>query len=86
MDCGDGVQSFGRKKRDTGKTVISKKLAEKMVFDPNLGQEVILYDTPLRKQIFVDPGIKVNRFRDPIGNEEPNGLFAGDGGGEFNAT
>ena len=33
-----------------------------MVFDPNLGQDVILYDTPLRKQIFVDPGIRVNRF------------------------
>ena len=32
------------------------------MFDPNLGQEVIVYNTPLRKQIFVDPGIRVNRF------------------------
>ena len=32
------------------------------MYDPNLGQEVIVYNTPLRKQIFVDPGIRVNRF------------------------
>jgi len=33
-----------------------------MMYDPNLGQEVIVYNTPLRKQIFVDPGVTVNRF------------------------
>ncbi len=33
-----------------------------MVYDPNLGQEVLKYDKPLRKQIFVDPGITVSRF------------------------
>ena len=33
-----------------------------MMFDPNLGQDVIIHNTPLRKQIFVDPGIRVNRF------------------------
>ena len=32
------------------------------MFDKNLNQEVLVYDTPLRKQIFVDPGIRVNRF------------------------
>ena len=39
-----------------------KVRSSRMMFDPNLGQEVIVYDTPLRKQIFVDPGIRVNRF------------------------
>lgn len=33
-----------------------------MYFDPNLGQEVIRYETPLKKQIFVDPGTRVSRF------------------------
>ena len=35
---------------------------DKLIYDPNLQQDVILHDTPLRKQIFVDPGIRVNRF------------------------
>jgi len=30
-------------------------------------------DTPLRKQIFVDPGIKVNRFTDPLGDDAASG-------------
>ena len=42
--------------------VIYSKKSDRKVFDEILQQEVILYDTPLRKQIFVDPGIRVNRF------------------------
>ena len=55
-----------------------------MMFDPNLGQEVIVYDTPLRKQIFVDPGIKVNRFTDPTGGEVATGRgFTDENGGKI---
>ena len=64
VDCGDGVLSYGKRKKRQAldKTIQRMGAADKLVFDPNLGQEVILYDTPLRKQIFVDPGIRVNRF------------------------
>lgn len=51
-----------------------------MVYDPNLDQEVIFYDTPLRKQIFVDPGIKVNRFTDPTGGNISGGGFTDENG------
>ena len=65
VNCGEDVFSYGkrRKRRQTtfDETIEGLK-ADKLVFDPNLGQEVILFDTPLRKQIFVDPGIRVNRF------------------------
>ena len=78
MDCGNGVQSFGkRRRRDTENDGLLDELADKMVFDPNLGQKVIYFDTPLRKQIFVDPGIKVNRFTDPESNGEGRS-FPGD--------
>lgn len=70
MDCGDGVQSFGkrRKKRDTSnKTEIPEELAEKLVYDPDLNQEIIYFATPLRKQIRVDSGTKVDEFKDESG-------------------
>ena len=64
------MRSFGkrRRRRDAEGRVRLGHLGERLVFDPNLGQEVIELDTPLRKQIFVDPGIKVNRFTDPLGS------------------
>ena len=52
-----------------------------MMFDKNLNQEVLVYDTPLRKQIFVDPGIRVNRFTadqdelNTAGGTEPGSKF-----------
>ena len=82
VDCGDGVLSYGkRKKRQALDETIQKMGADKLVFDPNLGQEVILYDTPLRKQIFVDPGIRVNRFTadEDVGTATAGGNLSGPG-------
>ena len=74
VDCGNGVRSFGkRRRRRDAERVRVGQLGERLVFDPNLGQEVIELDTPLRKQIFVDPGIKVNRFTDPLGDGAASG-------------
>ena len=61
---------------------LPEDLADKLTYDPNLHQDVIVYDTPLRKQIFVDPGIKVNRFTDPTGGEVATGRgFTDENGG-----
>merc|ERR1719433_352854 len=63
VTCGDGVFSYGkRKKRQTSESLFKTGRSSRMMYDPNLGQEVIVYNTPLRKQIFVDPGVTVNRF------------------------
>ena len=43
------------------------------MYDPNLNQEILIYDPPLRKQIFVDPGTKINRLRDPSGETVKTG-------------
>lgn len=75
VNCGDDVLSYGRKKRQAD---LTENFADKMVYDKNLGQEVLMYDTPLRKQIFVDPGTKVNRFTDPqvnLGGVGEPGIF-----------
>ena len=91
VDCGNGVLSYGRKKRDADRKKTLRQprqlaplpddLADKLVYDPKLDQEVIIYDTPLRKQIFVDPGIKVNRFTDPTGGNVSGRGFTDENGG-----
>jgi hypothetical protein len=93
VDCGGGVLSYGRKKRSADRRQSARQprqlaplpddLADKLVYDPNLDQDVIVYDTPLRKQIFVDPGIKVNRFTDPTGGEVATGRGFTDENGVF---
>ena len=97
VDCGGGVLSYGRKKRSADRRQSARQprqlaplpddLADKLVYDPNLDQDVIVYDTPLRKQIFVDPGIKVNRFTDPTGGEVATGRgFTDENGGKGNVN
>ena len=94
VDCGGGVLSYGRKKRSADGNQLPRQsrqlsplpddLADKLTYDPNLHQDVIVYDTPLRKQIFVDPGIKVNRFTDPTGGEVATGRgFTDENGGQL---
>ena len=96
VDCGGGVLSYGRKKRAADRNQLPRQsrqlqplpedLADKLTYDPNLHQDVIVYDTPLRKQIFVDPGIKVNRFTDPTGGEVATGRgFTDENGGKINS-
>ena len=48
-------------------------MAEKLIYDPNLDQEVIYYETPLKKQIRVELGTKVDEFRDPVVQRGGNG-------------
>jgi len=64
VNCGDGVESYGkRKKRQADHSNIKYHMnPDKMIYDPNLQQDVLLNKELLRKQIFVDPGIRVNRF------------------------
>lgn len=44
----------------------AEALADRLVYDPNLDQDVLYYDTPLKKQIFVEQGSKVDEFKDPL--------------------
>ena len=53
-------------------------LFPRLVYDPMLGQDVISVDTPLSKEIIVDPGTKVDSFRDPRAESG----FSQDGGGK----
>jgi len=67
VNCGNDVESYGkRKKRQAGHSqqanVHYRMNPDKLIYDSNLRQDVLQNDTPLRKQIFVDPGIRVNRF------------------------
>lgn len=63
------MQSYGRRKRSASKEGdrIPSELAERLVYDHDLGQEVIFFDTPLRKQIRVETGTKV----DEVAGEQP---------------
>ena len=38
-----------------------------MIFDRDQGQDVIYYTTPPKKQIRVEPGTKVDEFKDTNG-------------------
>ena len=85
VDCGDGVLSYGkRRKRQAGvlhePDNVYRPKTERLIFDRNLGQEVLLYETPLRKQIFVDPGIRVNRFTADENVSTAEGPISGPGG------
>ena len=85
VECGDGLQSYGRRKRSPD-SLISKTLtvdlpppdvpesfASRLVYDDYLGQEVLYSDTPLSKEIYVESGTTVDRFRDPRLKADNNG-------------
>ena len=94
VECGNGIQSYGRKRRSvdsstesgrvtsmatfppTGTTNLPEPFASRLVYDSNLGQEVINTDSTLSKEIFVDSGTKVDSFRDPF-------LRSDEGGGDI---
>ena len=67
MDCGDGVQSYGRRRRrDVKETSIADDFVQRPsgVDSSSPDQDVIYYPTPLRKQIHVAAGTKIDEFRD----------------------
>jgi len=42
--------------------VASPESAQAFIYDPDLGQDVLPFAEPLRKQIVVEPATKVNRL------------------------
>merc|ERR1719474_1965197 len=87
VDCGDGISSYGRKRRspdslisqtltvDLPPKTVPEAFASRLVYDDYLGQEVLYSDTPLSKEIYVESGTKVDSFRDPRLKAENNGVF-----------
>jgi hypothetical protein len=51
-------------------------LEQSFVYDPDLGQEVLRFNEPLRKQILVEPATKVDRLT----ASEEQGRALGQGG------
>ena len=49
------------------------ELAERLVFDPELNQEVIRFDLPLKKQIRVEVGTEVEEGENPALAKAGNG-------------
>eukprot|EP00092_Neocalanus_flemingeri_P054613 GFUD01064337.1.p1 GENE.GFUD01064337.1~~GFUD01064337.1.p1 ORF type:complete len:322 (-),score=87.09 GFUD01064337.1:284-1126(-) len=89
VDCGDGLQSYGRKKRspetlislnntltvNLPKPKVPEPFTSRLVYDDNLGQEVLYSDTPLSKEIHVESGTTVDSFRDPRLKSDNTGVF-----------
>jgi hypothetical protein len=85
--CTNGIRSYGRKKRSPDSLIsqtltvdlpapnVPEAFASRLVYDDYLGQEVLLSDTPLSKEIYVESGTKVDRFRDPRLKADNNGVF-----------
>eukprot|EP00090_Calanus_glacialis_P030486 TRINITY_DN4919_c0_g1_i1.p1 TRINITY_DN4919_c0_g1~~TRINITY_DN4919_c0_g1_i1.p1 ORF type:complete len:724 (-),score=176.09 TRINITY_DN4919_c0_g1_i1:269-2440(-) len=87
VECGDGLQSYGRRKRSPDSLIshiltvdlpppsVPESFASRLVYDDYLGQEVLYSDTPLSKEIYVESGTTVDRFRDPRFKADNNGVF-----------
>jgi hypothetical protein len=75
VDCGEGVQSYGkrRRRRDADRSTLPTELAERLVYDPDLDQEVIRFDVPLKKQIRVEVGTEIEEVNNPDLSRAENG-------------
>ena len=84
VQCGEGLESFGRRRREADSTTVApttkvpEPYASRLVFDQNLGQEVISGDSQLSKEIIVDSGTKIDSFRDPMSQEDLGVFVKGD--------
>jgi hypothetical protein len=84
VQCGEGIESFGRRRREADSTTVApttkvpEPYASRLVFDQNLGQEVISGDSQLSKEIIVDSGTKIDSFRDPRSQEDLGVFVKGD--------
>jgi len=68
---------INRKRRSAlGEASKDPELSESFVYDPDLGQEVLRFEEPLRKQIVVEPATKVDRLT----SSEGQGRSLGRGG------
>ena len=84
MSCDDGILSYGkRRKREA---LIQKRDAvvpvtkNSLIYDVDLGQEILISNTPLSKEIFVETGTKVDSIRDTAGNSVLAGRDSSSGG------
>ncbi|XP_040571377.1 uncharacterized protein [Lepeophtheirus salmonis] len=85
VDCINGGQSFGRRRKKRSEDYgsfhsfdgirRSNRSNKRLVFDEILKQEVIIEEEPLKKQIFVDTGIAVASFKHPRIDVGTPGVF-----------
>ena len=77
VDCGDGVISYGKRRKrqaiESSRSELPTELAERLVFDPALNQEVIRFDLPLKRQIRVEVGTEVEEVDNPALTKAGNG-------------
>ena len=85
VECGDGITSYGRKKRSPDSFIsqtltvdlptpdLPESVANRLVYDDHLGQEVLYSDTPLSKEIYVESGTKVDSYKEPHIKSSDNG-------------
>ena len=62
VSCENGIQSYGRRKRDTPSSGLIT--SRSLVYDQNIGQEVLISNTPLSKEIYVETGTKVDTLKE----------------------
>jgi len=83
VNCDDGKESFGRRKRSVVTLAPSQDfsiatlptmegedgeaMASHLVYDDRIGQEIIDGDSELSKEIYVESGTTVDKIRDPYG-------------------
>jgi len=83
VNCGDGLVSYGRKKREVEERQKRDVMipTNKVVYDIDLGQEILINNTPLSKEIYVETGTKVDSIKEPssrnhlLGGRENNAVF-----------
>lgn len=80
VNCGDGLVSYGRKKRESEAVsyMVRRDTAvesSSLVYDVDLGQEILISSTPLSKEIYVETGTKVDSIKADEGGVE--GVLAG---------
>ena len=62
VSCENGIQSYGRRRRDAPSSALIT--SRSLVYDQNLGQEVLLSNTPLSAEIYVETGTKVDPLKE----------------------
>ena len=64
VNCGDGLVSYGRKKREVVRRDTTAVTSSSLVYDIDLGQEILISNTPLSKEIYVETGTKVDSIQE----------------------
>jgi len=69
VNCGDGLVSYGRKKREVSRRDTTAVTTNSLIYDIDLGQEILISNTPLSKEIYVETGTKVDSIQEPGSNK-----------------